>query len=603
MLEICSLEEAFSKKVIPTQRGRTIFILGAGISHDTPSYLPLGEELTKFYLTQSIGTEPAQKILNKWNDLSKLIYRDTGFLFPCIRLEMIIDNVNKVERTLTDRGLIQGFDYLPRIPSNTNHRLLYQLVSLGNLMLTANFDCCIENAYGELSSFRRKYEMQSISLTDGKIKIFHFHGMANIDQDPYYQAEYSLGATLETIKNGFPVDLGKFVTDCLKKEWDLVFIGYSGSDFFDVTPFFENLPQNLKGRAIFFAHGEKPNTSETYRSKKLLVNFKHPYIVYGNTTKLLRMLLEYEQSSFQSPGVNLSIDWRQGFYEIQKTRDEKARNLLVTANNIHLSNQLGFPFCQFHLDWAEQLRDMLEYFLRDKHLNLFFTVPDKSATVLADLVSACQYGAEHFPTKAQLYEKSYQQFDRIWQLGRNNILAPVKSSYNWDLENLRKYIEGNEPSPINFNSPIVFAINRIVKGNIQKWIKNPQDIVTQYNLKLLLTMINKMLSMPYYQYMYLSYYITLLKLKNFLLAILMPNEDNRKSELFMLEIAMEISCISQVIRVYRNWIMRRRLLYRITNHQLYLEESEYYYQVMTKIAKLVGQNVGNRIEMEAEYIR
>lgn len=79
-----------------------------------------------------------------------------------------------------------------------------------------------------------------------------------------------MGATISEIKKGLRKEFGNQLKEWFKQGYSIVSVGFSCSDYFDMTPFFESLAEDTyAGTAIFFQHG---NVVEK-KSKIKLPNF------------------------------------------------------------------------------------------------------------------------------------------------------------------------------------------------------------------------------------------------------------------------------------------------------------------------------------------
>lgn len=591
MIKIISLDTAVEKGFFINKETSRIILAGAGISSAGPANLPLGKELTDFYLQTSIGSKAAEYVLEKWDCFSKLIYHDTGRNFPNLRLEMIVDNVNKMERRMEIQGMINGFNGFTKCPSNYNHRLLYQLAKKGNMILTPNFDTAIENAYGEIRNFNREYELQCPILRNGEgLRIYHFHGIPNFNSEMYYSDEFALGATIENIKEGVPKGLGNNLIEKIQRGWQIVFLGYSGSDFFDITPFFANLPNINTGTAICFAHRQKPSGEELYRYKQLLSKFENAYILYGDTTQFLELILGVElcQTKHIMEQSN-NFDWKKEFRNIRGEYTEEQHEIVLIENGIRILNQIDLNYYECYSGWARALKKLLTYLLSNNHSSTFFSEPDLSSTIVADLKEVCTNGIKLYPERSCLFRQEYEAMYTIMDGKRKSIISPADMAEQTSFERLLNIVNKGEINAENYNSRTVYTMNNHVKSCIRMWIQEPDNINIRSRLLQLSEALDRMLTMPYYQYMYLSYYITLLKLKNLVKAILIPDDENIELEKRMLEMAMEINCTSQVEKVYKNWTRKQLLLNQITHKKGNIEKAEHNYDMMKKIARICGR--------------
>jgi len=178
-----------------------LFWTGAGISVEAPSCLPLGPELVGRVFSDLFLSDAHKKFVEA--------YKRLGIDRSLPRLEMLLD----VASTEDAHGL-RAFDVLTDFaatPPNALHRFFAGHLQLGGEHVTANFDTAIEQAAGHRAS------------------PLHFHG--SIGNDPS-----QLGATLRVIQGGFTAPMRSHIVASIKRATMIVFVGYSGSDFFDVDP-------------------------------------------------------------------------------------------------------------------------------------------------------------------------------------------------------------------------------------------------------------------------------------------------------------------------------------------------------------------------------
>ncbi len=109
------------------------------------------------------------------------------------------------------------------VPPNDLHLFLAKHLEAGGQCVTVNFDDCIERAI-------------SGSSPRG---VIHIHGVYNSNAESLRR----LGARLATVSSGLTADIQSQLIQILNHSSAIVFAGYSGSDFFDVNPFFRNLAE------------------------------------------------------------------------------------------------------------------------------------------------------------------------------------------------------------------------------------------------------------------------------------------------------------------------------------------------------------------------
>lgn len=114
---------------------------------------------------------------------------------------------------------------------NPLHRFFADHLSRGGTHVTMNFDTCIERA--------GRGDWQPGAL-------LHVHGELG---------SKSIGATLARIERGLPREIRSALREMIlsPRIRSIVFVGYSGSDFFDVDPFLASLPRDsLAGRDVLW---------------------------------------------------------------------------------------------------------------------------------------------------------------------------------------------------------------------------------------------------------------------------------------------------------------------------------------------------------------
>lgn len=124
-------------------------------------------------------------------------------------------------------------DLVAALP-NPHHRIFGRHAAAGGYHVTANFDTCIERAEPQLNG-------------DEDEHVVHIHGALGARGELS-----SLGARLRVIEDGFPEDLVRRLDEilCSNDVKVVVFVGYSGSDFFDATPYLLSRLDMLKTKTV-----------------------------------------------------------------------------------------------------------------------------------------------------------------------------------------------------------------------------------------------------------------------------------------------------------------------------------------------------------------
>jgi hypothetical protein len=163
------------------------------------------------------------------------------------RLETVLEIVKTVHGGSVLDDVLASLD----APPNPLHRFFADHLALGGLHITTNFDTCIERAGGAFPGD----------------SFLHVHGVLGGDVD---------GATLAGIERGLSADVCARLSRMLlsPRVTSIVFVGYSGSDFFDVDPFLASLPSSsLSGRhVLWIEHGQKMERAAPGRRQLRLLN-------------------------------------------------------------------------------------------------------------------------------------------------------------------------------------------------------------------------------------------------------------------------------------------------------------------------------------------
>jgi tetratricopeptide (TPR) repeat protein len=208
--------------------------VGAGISKDPPSNLPLAQEFRMYVYNKLCTCEKPLKVFGKYvNKLSSIPFESF--------IKIVVDESNFFNSFL--RIFKSG-------QPNKAHRLIAKLVKKGYILriLTTNFDMMLEQALA----------MEGVSLTDVDIYYTeaHFDGqdLSSIKRPIICKIHGSVNApdsvrvtldliTREILQQSRTNILNYFFKESNK---DLLILGYSCSDEFDINPYLGNLKSKTK---------------------------------------------------------------------------------------------------------------------------------------------------------------------------------------------------------------------------------------------------------------------------------------------------------------------------------------------------------------------
>ncbi|QEE17435.1 tetratricopeptide repeat protein [Promethearchaeum syntrophicum] len=229
------------------------FLVGAGISMDSPSNVPSARQIIKYLLNICASNKDQAKIL----DIENLSYE--------IFVEIFQNNIDQ------NLMFLDYFDLITK--PNIIHFLLSMMLKERQYVITTNFDYLIEHALMKIEEnldnitlviTKKDYHKNSNPEKKDKLLLYKLHGSKrNIITKE--NTENSLITTISSLgrdrKQGETFAIEPYKKPAiinLMKNRTLIVLGYSGSDAFDISPTLFELPE-LK-RIIWISHSniEKP---------------------------------------------------------------------------------------------------------------------------------------------------------------------------------------------------------------------------------------------------------------------------------------------------------------------------------------------------------
>jgi hypothetical protein len=251
---------------------RTVFFTGAGISMAFPSNCPSGNELIS-----RVARYAYRDNLEVIDKVKRLHLPVLETLLECIHQGA---GVKYVADCLSD---------IKRGKPNHYHQFFANHLALGGRHITMNFDKMIER-----------------SLNGDTESLLHLHGTIPI----IVENKLAVGATYGNIRHGgFDERITHSILELLSKSnTTLVFMGYSGGDVFDVTPFFgkhfNRISRTVK-RIVWINH----NSSVSYFDAKMQKD------EFDNDSTLIKLLadsqieFDYISCNTEDIVVKLSDRW------------------------------------------------------------------------------------------------------------------------------------------------------------------------------------------------------------------------------------------------------------------------------------------------------
>lgn len=285
IIKLSNTAETVQCKVLFDEKRLYTFLVGAGVSMDPPSNVPSARmfvrELFNYYAPQ-----------NEIDTLSKL---------ESLRYEFLVEKIqNLFDKDLTFLSYLDGV----RDP-NVNHLFLAQMILRYNYVITTNFDYLIEIALKSqlvgYPAYDPIYKKVMVIITkEDYEKNVHFqypvikiHGSKRDSITGRYTADSlittisALGKDREKGKTFAIEPFKRKLIDSITQGRDLVVMGYSGSDDFDISPMLKEL--TTVKRIIWIDHNFDTETEEYYQYMPLDMS---KLTSLSNISKLDTILLE-----------------------------------------------------------------------------------------------------------------------------------------------------------------------------------------------------------------------------------------------------------------------------------------------------------------------
>lgn len=560
---------------------KTIFWVGAGISVE--SGLPLGGTLTDKYLEKALGVECSDYIKHLWKTINRKFSFLFGLEFPSIRLEFIIGCLEDVDYEFGNGRLLEGFRHFLLANHCENHRLLNLLArNYNTVIITPNFDCGI--LQDQNNSFNFKYGIPHFDINGSDI--FHYHGIAN-DID-------SLGATIRKIKKGFTPGFSRYLIDKFSEGYNLVCIGFSCSDFFDVTPFFDSLDVNIfSGNAIFLQYSSKLDKATRARAEQMFKAFSNKtYLTGSDPTMFLTNLAKPAGIPSKPDEQNKSnnYDWKEGFdsISIPEAKNKYYLIRLVSQLGLELENHYLIGNFKGYRNVEELLMSAVDEYLYLNHdvtkclaRQLAEKFPDDlSKSVLSDIRKFCTLAGLDDNKNIRTIKKFIDCYFSIRKVG-----IPLHEKTK-DFKSL-----------VNDILHCSSDSNMIISQNVQSLNWHVRDIIhdktisaneRNKKLRVLLECTEKMLSVHFSEYMYISYYLSLSKNKWRINQILYNRFPTRDEVRKLLNIALEINSLDDAIKLLICKAELHKMSFNSNKFSIQAIKAVYWYFIIFYLGKHVS---------------
>lgn len=417
MIEISELDRLIKE-------GKIAFFVGAGISKDPPSNLLLGDELKNN--TIDVFCREISK-----NERKK-IPESVGGLRPEVILQIIHEEIG-------DRAL-DILDILKSDNPNQNHFFLAKAIDYGNTIITTNFDNLIEYAciregfepsvYFNDEGFERWFEEKGDNNKNGGI--FKIHGtLEEIHVTSVGIAiknrKDTIIATLNQVGRGLSQEKSNVLEHFLKKK-DMVFIGYSGLDDFDIYP---KMFQTESEKKIFWlehvenAYCKVISLYEIRKRKndhidKLLANRSSSFRIVCDTRKIIKDL--WKEADFGN------------FPSCKKNIMDHADYFVEFAKNISIYNKTSIISHIF--DYSDEWDEAIKWYIVCQELCSETNEVDKQAKLIEVFfrLGLIYRYKEEYEKALDYYNQTLELIDlqynpKNWNMGKAEILHQIGRVY------------------------------------------------------------------------------------------------------------------------------------------------------------------------------
>lgn len=559
---------------------KTILWIGAGVGAETPCNLPLGNGLTDAFLKSMLGGEQAERFILYWNNHIPQIRESikgnnwsapantitynlddvrSGNAWERPRLEFIIGEINKLDQEFQNisfqkpenkrrykrQWAIESLSHFAEAAPNLLHYWIADFARAGATIVTANFDTCIERAL-EAEPIPKPSSADGVKgIKTASGFIYHFHGVASDEN-----IQNNLGATINNVSKRLPEEFTKKLEKYFQDGYNIVFVGYSGLDFFDIQPFFEGLYSDAyPGKAIYlhFCKNDRDCEEAAKRSKRyqyLLDPFKENVIAYGNSTDFFDILggnsgvkctkdaaaissfrgtaFEKTEEQLQSLTAGMTDDDREVFYFLNMFR-------IASQLNINLSNfypDWGSRISSIYHDWkndAEDVETLYNMFrirgqindciVDDIRFNNWESTNPEYCNVVTDirpLIQQWNKGHITVLTKHMSWKRpgvSKEVLDSCVEATCKILERGAFTSLTPEEENIER-------------DTVHYLCGWQMKKMYVLWAVPFVRYATYRKLKYLLECIDRLLAFPFSSFMYRTYYLSLCRQKGAIQAML-----------------------------------------------------------------------------------
>lgn len=215
-------------------------LVGAGVSVNWPSGMPAAAKFLDAFYEECLPKSCDRRLFLPFNNPETTFLMSVSDLPTAIRFEVVVSVVQeKFDAGLELLGVFRGGR------PNRNHRCLSELARRGALIITTNFDTLCEEACAGQYMVRASEQDFESAFAEGAAsapEFWHLHGVL-ADPRTGEDRRETVVASVRDCWNSrelFRLDRAKGrALERALSERDLLIVGYSGSDDFDIAPALE----------------------------------------------------------------------------------------------------------------------------------------------------------------------------------------------------------------------------------------------------------------------------------------------------------------------------------------------------------------------------
>ncbi|HEX6749223.1 MAG TPA: SIR2 family protein [Longimicrobium sp.] len=291
------------------------FLVGAGISRDAPASLPTGAEFSAAILDAVVAGDSFLAAA-----VAPLMTKLWAGALGC-RLEVLLE----IARDGLGDAVVGITECLLGGSPNQYHFELAAALNAGHTVVTVNFDMLIEAAYEALYGPHGLPVVASTAHGCASLLrtwpprtglLFKIHG--SLRDTRGRRAWGSIQATLASMSNGLPGPKKNLLRKVLR-DHDVVIMGYSGMDDFDITPC---LRSDLPHARVLWIHHEATRmrlrsstalaraTASAYPSTTMVARVPEGLLATGRTRAVVGRIPFYPRVPTGRGTHGVTVDWK-----------------------------------------------------------------------------------------------------------------------------------------------------------------------------------------------------------------------------------------------------------------------------------------------------